>query len=100
MGVNRVLLQACEQRRGHAKGGFPTRLKTRHNKRIIALSFKLASGVMIGKVISEALWVAVYVGHVLKSVGIVVLNNFKLGQSEDRLRFLLFYQKTSQRLAV
>jgi len=92
MGVNRILLQVGKQRGGHAEGGFfPTGLQTRHNKRILDFSFRLASGAVTAKAISEAIWVAVYAGHVLKSVEIIVLNSLKPRQSEDRLRFLLLY---------
>lgn len=84
----------AERRPGRGGACFPARLKTRHNKGILGSSFRLASGAVIAKAISEAIWVAVDIGRVLKSAEIIVLNNFKPRQSEDRLRFLLFYQKT------
>lgn len=70
MGVNLILLQTG-QRSGPAEWGLLSYLR----KEI--LSFRLASGVVKAKVISEAIWIAVYVGCEIKSVQTIVLNNLK-----------------------
>lgn len=44
----------------------PTELKMNIQKGILDLNFRLASDVVTAKAISEAIQVAVYVGHLLK----------------------------------
>lgn len=48
---------------------FPTGLKTNFQKGILDLNFRLPSGIETAKAISEAICVAVHVGHLLKISG-------------------------------